>query len=30
LALDGEELLRRAIITMVYRGKDDWEELEFA
>ena len=30
LAMDGEELLRRAILTMIYRGRDDWEELEFA
>lgn len=29
LAMDAEELLRRAIITMVYRGRDDWHELEF-
>lgn len=28
LAMDGEELLRRAIIAMVYRGRDDWHELE--
>jgi Apea-like HEPN len=30
LAMDGEELLRQAIIMMIYRGRDDWEELVFA
>jgi hypothetical protein len=30
LASYGEELLRDAIIAMVQRGKDEWEELEFA
>ena len=30
LAKDGEEFLRKAIITMIYRGRDDWDELVFA
>lgn len=30
LAMDGEELLRKASITMIYRGRDDWDELVFA